>query len=341
MASTHAVTFRVLLPGRFVPLIITIMGNKLLGFRAPVEKLLSLRYLLAFKTLGAEILPQWLIADIISLGMISSRKRSQIPFGLHFDRVRPGLLQNQLPRPALPRIGPDARNAACVLGLLHHALQTLRDLRSRCVDFDKAHPIARTAEPGIALFGRPQYLAVMATLTVELPPQQAQTGFNLRRWEELLADAELAKFEGRVETDRHGHIILTQLAPPSHGSSQAKIACLLRDLTPKGRVLAECPISTADGVKAADVAWASPERVRELGNRVCFSQAPEICVEVLSPSNTDAEIEEKMALYFDAGATEVWLCSASGEMSFTIRAGAQPMKASRLCPAFPQQIEKM
>ena len=42
----------------------------------------------------------------------------------------------------------------------------------------------------------------MATLTLELPAQEKQTAFNLRRWAELLADRELAKFEGRVETDR-------------------------------------------------------------------------------------------------------------------------------------------
>jgi hypothetical protein len=32
-----------------------------------------------------------------------------------------------------------------------------------------------------------------------------------------------------------------------------------------------------------------------LGSRVCFPKSPEICVEILSPSNTEAEIREKMA----------------------------------------------
>jgi len=47
----------------------------------------------------------------------------------------------------------------------------------------------------------------MATLTIELPSHQVQTAFNLRRWAELLADAELAKIEGRIETDRYGYIV--------------------------------------------------------------------------------------------------------------------------------------
>src|ERR1051325_4807350 len=98
----------------------------------------------------------------------------------------------------------------------------------------------------------------MATLTIELPPQRQQTAFNLRRWTELLGDPELAKIEGRIETDRYGHIIMSPPPAPSHGSYQSEIAHLLRTKLRRGRVLTECPISTADGVKAADVAWASP-----------------------------------------------------------------------------------
>jgi Uma2 family endonuclease len=30
--------------------------------------------------------------------------------------------------------------------------------------------------------------------------------------------------------------------------------------------------------------------------------------EILSPSNTAGEIDEKIALYFEAGAREVWIC---------------------------------
>lgn len=179
----------------------------------------------------------------------------------------------------------------------------------------------------------------MATLTLELPPQQTQTAFNLRRWAELLADPELARIEGRVETDRHGHVIMSPPPAPSHGSFQSEISYLLRRLLDHGRVLTECPISTADGVKAADVAWASPTLMDELGRKVCFPRAPEICVEVMSPSNTDAEIQEKAALYFDAGAQEVWICAESGAMSFYNVSSERPRRASQICPQFPKRIE--
>jgi Uma2 family endonuclease len=176
-------------------------------------------------------------------------------------------------------------------------------------------------------------------LTLELPPQEAQTEFNLRRWAELLADRDIARIEGRVETDRHGHVIMSPPPAPSHGSYQMEIGHLLRTLLPAGRVLTECPISTADGVKAADVAWASPECMLDLGNRPCFPRAPEICVEVISPSNSEAELREKAALYFDAGAKEVWMCSPSGHMSFFAAGMAKPLAASPICLQFPKQVE--
>jgi Uma2 family endonuclease len=179
----------------------------------------------------------------------------------------------------------------------------------------------------------------MATLTIELPSQQGQRAFNERRWMELLADSGLARVEGRIETDRHGHIIMTPPPAARHGMLQLEIGAQLRGRTVEGRVLTECPISTADGVRAADVAWASAETMRELGDRVCFPRAPEICIEVLSPGNSEAEIHEKTALYFDAGAKEVWLCLDSGAMTF-LRASDPGARcdASELFPDFPAQI---
>jgi Uma2 family endonuclease len=177
----------------------------------------------------------------------------------------------------------------------------------------------------------------MPSLTIELPPREEQTEFNLRRWAELLNDPALQKIEGRIETDRHGRMIMSPPPAPEHGRFQLMIGALLRNLMPSGEALTECPISTADGVLAADVAWLSRERWRERGNRSCFVNAPELCVEVISSSNSDEEIREKMTLYFDAGAEEVWTCGAFGKMSFFGR-GAVPLEHSQLCPKFPLEL---
>ena len=179
----------------------------------------------------------------------------------------------------------------------------------------------------------------MPSLNITLPEQESQTEANMRRWAELMEDPELVRFEGRIETDRHGHIIMSPPPAAQHGGMQFEIGRILQSLMPGGRIFTECPISTADGVKAADVAWASPQRTRELGNRVCFPKAPEICVEVLSPSNTEGEISEKMALYFDAGAAEVWVCSLAGNMQFFTSADSAPAIASALCPQFPPRVD--
>jgi Uma2 family endonuclease len=177
----------------------------------------------------------------------------------------------------------------------------------------------------------------MAPLTIELPSQKAQTAFNIRRWNEVLADPALARFEGRIETDRHGIVLMSPPPAASHGGYQSEIAFLLRQLMADGRVTTECPISTADGVRAADVAWASPECVRQLGNRAVYPRCPEICVEILSPRNTRTEIEDKRKLYFHAGAREVWLCSPLGAMTFFNARG--PIASSVVCPKFPKRVK--
>ena len=54
----------------------------------------------------------------------------------------------------------------------------------------------------------------------------------------------------------------------------------------------------------------------EVKEPLVLERAPEICVEVLSPTNSLAEMNEKRALYFEAGAHEVWICGLDGKMEF-------------------------
>jgi Uma2 family endonuclease len=175
-------------------------------------------------------------------------------------------------------------------------------------------------------------------IRIELPDLAAQTKFNLGRWTEILADPELAKLSYRVETDQHGHLVMTPPPAPIHGNRQGRIGALLLQLLPNGEIFTECPVSTAGGVKAADVAWIAPNRRENVAELVLFELAPEICVEVLSPSNSPAEIDEKRVLYFDAGAAEVWVCNLDGSISFFVGPDHLRSSASILCPAFPTQI---
>jgi hypothetical protein len=50
-------------------------------------------------------------------------------------------------------------------------------------------------------------------LTIQLHPSEKQTAFNFKRWRELLKDRDLARLPHRIETDRHGHILMSP--PPA------------------------------------------------------------------------------------------------------------------------------
>jgi Uma2 family endonuclease len=176
-------------------------------------------------------------------------------------------------------------------------------------------------------------------VTIELPAQSEQTDFNERRWAELVVDPVFQKFQGSIETDRHGQVIMSPPPAGQHVRRQNRITHLLQTLLPEGEALTNCPVSTADGVQIPDSSWLRKSTVAELGNRVCFPKAPEICVEVRSPDNSERAMLEKAALYFDAAAKEVWLCDKFGRMTFFDSPNGKPMPFSKLCPLFPSEIK--
>ncbi|WP_428353149.1 Uma2 family endonuclease [Methyloprofundus sp.] len=92
-----------------------------------------------------------------------------------------------------------------------------------------------------------------------------------------------------------------------HGRMQMKIGGNLMNKLPKGEVIAECSIQTSDGVKVADIAWASAEFIDTFAYKTPYPKAPEICVEIVSPSNSKEEISNKVDLYLAKGAIEVWI----------------------------------
>ncbi len=175
-------------------------------------------------------------------------------------------------------------------------------------------------------------------LQLQLPSHAEALALNRVRWAEVHADPSLAAIPSRIETNGYGQIIMTP--PPSgpHCVRQFKIAMQLQNCL-GGSAMTECPISTIDGVRAADAAWYSSERYRQVTGQLAFEVAPEICVEILSPRNSDAELQHKRQLYFDAGALECWICDLEGRMTYYHR--DQPDTSttqSKLCPQFPNII---
>lgn len=175
-------------------------------------------------------------------------------------------------------------------------------------------------------------------LTIKLPIRPDQDAFNAQRWEEVMADSHYAKLDGTFETNRFGQVI--HMPPPSflHARLQSRISTLISGLMKSGATATECPVSTSDGVKGVDVAWLSDEQLVAAENSSCVPFAPAICVEIKSPGNSRAELEEKRALYFEAGAKEVWICDENQELSFFVE-NSELKAQSSLIPDFPTKVE--
>jgi len=179
----------------------------------------------------------------------------------------------------------------------------------------------------------------MTNLTINLPSREETLAFHRQRWAEVLRDGELAKLSGRIETNAYGQIVMSP--PPSsfHSLRQYRIARQL-EVELGDQAITECPVITRDGTKAIDAAWCSPERLKEVRGQAAFEIAPEICVEVLSPSNSVEEMRIKRQLYFDAGAIECWVCDLSGQMVYYHLDEPETERSeSKLCPQFPDKIE--
>ena len=144
-----------------------------------------------------------------------------------------------------------------------------------------------------------------------------QTGHRLsqtelrRRWQQLAHDPLVAAIPYKVELNEKGAI---EVSPPTtrHAFIQAFVAHELRRQRPEGTTFTECPVETEIGVRVPDVVWASPEFMEQHGAESEFRAGPDLCVEVLSPTNTRAEIGEKIAAYLEAGAREVWIVGDDG-----------------------------
>ena len=155
------------------------------------------------------------------------------------------------------------------------------------------------------------------------------------RWAEVLENPALRDLPFKIETNRFGQIVMSP-ASNRHSLVQGAILSNLFRTSAAGRAIPECSVETPEGVKVADVAWASDEFFDLHADQIAYSDAPPLCVEIRSPSNSSAEMTEKMGLYFQQGATEVWISDLSGNIRFFNANGE--IDRSQLFPAFPKQI---
>ncbi|MFB6272553.1 MAG: Uma2 family endonuclease [Salinibacter sp.] len=156
------------------------------------------------------------------------------------------------------------------------------------------------------------------------------------RWDEIVSDPALRDLPYTVETNARGQIILSP-HQAHHAELQGALLDLLRKHVPKGRGIPEYPLATSEGVKQADVVWVSEGRLEEMratGDPPTL--ASEICVEVMSESNTEEEMQAKRRLYREIGADEVWVVSEEGDIRLF---GEEEQECSEIAPECPRSVQ--
>ncbi|QTA87932.1 Uma2 family endonuclease [Desulfonema magnum] len=156
-------------------------------------------------------------------------------------------------------------------------------------------------------------------------------------WQEICSYPNLQNLPFKIELNQQGQIIMSP-AKLYHGAFQSEISYLIKRLQHHGKIVVECAVRTKHGTKVADVAWFSQERWEQVKDEFESPVAPEICVEIVSESNTREELFHKKRLYFEKGAREFWLCEKNGKMKFHDHRKGE-ISASLLVPEFPEMIE--
>ncbi len=109
---------------------------------------------------------------------------------------------------------------------------------------------------------------------------------------------------------RHGEIVPVTRPKYKHRMIQRRIRQLLEQFAPPDGVVdtevAFRPLVEHE-LRVADVAYLCAERARTVDPEDDIRGAPDIVIEVLSPSNTASEMFEKEKLCLDNGASEFWV----------------------------------
>lgn len=134
----------------------------------------------------------------------------------------------------------------------------------------------------------------------------------------LLTAEEFAKLPNPVDGSKQelvrGEVVT--VPPPSfvHGKVQGRVYFALETYnraTKAGQVTVESGVITDTGpdtVRGPDVAFWTFERLPADQVPVVYANvAPDLCVEIKSPSNTPARMTEKVREYFACGARMVWV----------------------------------
>jgi Uma2 family endonuclease len=148
-----------------------------------------------------------------------------------------------------------------------------------------------------------------------MPVEQIEMALLKENPEPLITGEELLRRPdlGRCELV-DGRIIPLPPTEPNHGRIESRLDFALQlwaRFTGRGQVLVgDAGIylrRNPDTVRAPDVLYISNERYAQYGGTGYLNVAPELAVEVLSPSDRWSEVTEKVEAFLRAGVDRVWV----------------------------------
>jgi Uma2 family endonuclease len=118
---------------------------------------------------------------------------------------------------------------------------------------------------------------------------------------------------------RHGELVEVPLPQHIHRLIQDRLVELLKPIAGNGYVGIEIAFRALPQYeyRIADVAYVTRERWERIADNDNLRGAPELVIEILSPSNTKAMMREKAALCLGNGCLEFWVVD-EGNRSITV-----------------------
>ena len=157
----------------------------------------------------------------------------------------------------------------------------------------------------------------------------------------------------QIELDE-GELIAMPPASSDHGDVEWEILLLLGNYVKKHRLGRLYPGDTGfrlnDGtVRVPDVAFVRGERLREMKGHGFLKGAPDLAVEIFSPSDSVRQLMRKVKQYFAAGCHTVWIVYPDRrEVQILEAAGAdrllqgdELLEAPELLPGFSVPVSSL
>ena len=128
----------------------------------------------------------------------------------------------------------------------------------------------------------------------------------------------------RVELS-YGMLVREPQPGAIHGRVTDRLANAMRNFATKhdlGEVTSHCGYLISRGpdcVRGPDVAFIRKSRIPADPPRSFWPFAPDLAIEVASPGNTLAELQQKVIEYFDGGTQEVWIIEPKTQTALIYR----------------------